>query len=106
MNKAIKDNMRQTCFFCSQPIIDKKSEEHILPDSLLKKLGLKQKSISGKGKFLQSRLKVPAHSKCNNEFGSRYEKNILSILNAPDKLYDDISLNEGSTSIQYNWLSI
>lgn len=52
MNKAIKDNMRQTCFFCSQPIIDKKSEEHILPDSLLKKLGLKQKSISGKGKFL------------------------------------------------------
>lgn len=101
MAKTINNNMRQTCFFCSQLILDKKTEEHIIPDSLLGKLGLKEKTIEGKGKFLYSRLKVPAHFKCNSEFGSRYENEVLQILESPNKLFDEISLDEGSTSIQY-----
>lgn len=101
MTKTINDNMSRTCFFCSKLIVDKKTEEHIIPDSLLGKLGIKDKTLEGQGKFLYSRLKVPAHSICNSEFGSRYEDDIINILNDPDKLFNEISEDEGSTSIHY-----
>ena len=88
--------MQRTCFFCSKTITDKKTDEHIIPDSLLGKLGLKVKTLEGQGSFLYSRIKVPAHKDCNSEFGSRYENEILQILNYPDSLYKSILDDENN----------
>lgn len=101
MTEVISDDMRRTCFFCSKFINEKKTEEHIIPNSLLGKLGIKEETLVGQGKFQYSRLKVPAHSACNSGFGSRYENEILSLLDSPDKLLEDISENEDVLSLQY-----
>lgn len=93
--------MKQTCFFCSEPIDGKKTLEHIIPNSLLGKLGIKEQTISGKGSFQYSRIKVPAHSHCNSEFGSNFEKKVIDLLDNPDKLYEDLISEEVGISMQY-----
>ena len=101
MKDTINDNMRNTCFFCSEPILEKKTQEHIIPDSLLGKLGIKEETIAGKGVFQYSRVKVPAHKTCNSEFGSRYEDRILKLLDDQEKLMEDLKAEESGTPIIY-----
>ncbi len=97
----INDDMRNTCFFCSEPITEKKTQEHIIPNSLLGKLGIKEESLTGKGEFQYSRIKVPAHSDCNSGFGSVYENKILQLLDNPEQLFNALKSEESSISILY-----
>lgn len=99
--KTINDNMRRTCFFCSEIIQDKKTQEHIIPDSLLGKLGIKEETVTGKGVFQYSRVKVPAHKDCNSNFGSEYENEILKLLDEPEKLFEELKKEESGISIIY-----
>lgn len=99
--KTINDNMRRTCFFCSEIIQDKKTQEHIIPDSLLGKLGIKEETVTGKGMFQYSRVKVPAHKDCNSNFGSEYENEILKLLDEPEKLFEELKKEESGISIIY-----
>lgn len=101
MNKSTISKLRSTCFFCSKTISGKKSQEHIIPDSLLGRFDLKEERLIGKGDFLYSRVKVPAHEHCNKTFGSRYENKALELLNDPEKLYYDIVSEEDSISWEY-----
>ena len=96
-----RENLIKTCFFCSNPIEEKKSLEHIIADGLLGKLGLKEKTIEGQGKFQYSRIKVPAHSTCNTTFGSRYENEIQTLLDNPDDLYRVLIQEENLVSQTY-----
>lgn len=94
--------MSNTCFFCSEQIVGKKSQEHIIPNSLLGKLGIKEETVTGKGVFQYSRIKVPAHRSCNSGFGSKYEDRILKLLDEPKKLFKDIKSEEYGISISYS----
>ena len=86
------DSFRRTCFFCSEPILEKKTLEHIIPNTLLGKLGIKKETIDvyGTKKYEYSRIKVPAHSRCNSGFGSEYESKVIDLICAPDKLYKSL----------------
>lgn len=98
---TINEDMRNTCFFCSEPIIGKKTQEHIIPNSLLGKLGIKEQTVTGKGEFQYSRVKVPAHSDCNSGFGSEYEDRIIKLLDDPEQLFSDLKAEESGISIIY-----
>lgn len=91
-----------TCFFCSKPIIEKKTLEHIIPNSLLGKLGIKEQTLTSKDEIQYSRIKVPAHSKCNSEFGSIYEDTIINLLDNPEQLYDTLRQEESGIIINYS----
>lgn len=95
------DEQGKRCFFCNELIRSKKSLEHIIPDSLLGKLNIKEERVKGIGDFQYSRVKVPAHKTCNSEFGSRYEDLILKLLEKPDELYEEL-LKEMPTSVTFN----
>ncbi|MBF4472697.1 hypothetical protein [Flavobacterium sp. HJJ] len=95
------ERINHTCFFCSQPIIEKKTLEHIIPNSLLGKLGIKEQTVTSKDEIQYSRIKVPAHSKCNSEFGSIYEDTIIKLLDNPDQLYEALRQEEIGMMIQY-----
>lgn len=101
MTQTITENMRNTCFFCSKKITDKKTLEHIIPNRLLAKLGIKEKTVTGVGDIQYSRLKVPAHKTCNNEFGSIYENKIIQLLENPDELYETLKSEEVGISVVY-----
>ncbi len=96
-----KRDLRKICFFCSKPIEEKKSLEHIIPDSLLGKLGIKEAVLEGEGKFQYSRIKVPAHILCNSGFGSEYENRIIELLDNPKKLYEDLKGEESNILSKY-----
>lgn len=98
----INDDMRRTCFFCSELIKDKKTQEHIIANSLLGKLGIKEESVISKNAFQYSRVKVPAHKSCNNTFGSEYENKIIKLLDEPEKLFEELINEEYGISIRYN----
>lgn len=102
--EASNRDIKKICFFCSEIIEDKKSLEHIIPDSLLGKLGIKQDILDtfGKSEFLYSKVKVPAHRKCNNTFGSDYENKVLKLLENPSKLFEDLKNEEGVISDRYS----
>jgi hypothetical protein len=99
---TINNNMSDTCFFCSKIINDKRSREHIIPNSLLGKLGLKQKTLTGQKEIEYSRIKVPSHKTCNSEFGSRYEETILNLLENPKKLYKTLKSQDIGIPIVYS----
>ncbi|MDP1879974.1 MAG: hypothetical protein Q8K60_03425 [Parachlamydiaceae bacterium] len=101
MSRIPTENKMKVCFFCSKPIIGKKTLEHIIPDSLLGKLGIKEKILHGQTKTQYSRIKVPAHGTCNSEFGSRYENEILALLESPDSLYESLIQDENAILLQY-----
>lgn len=94
-------NLKRTCFFCGEEISGKKSMEHIIPDSLLGKMGIKEVSVSGNRKTQYSRIKVPAHSSCNSEFGSRFEDSVVDLFEDADVLYDLICKEEDSIPLDY-----
>lgn len=109
-------DLRRSCFFCAEEIVEKKTLEHIIPDSLLGKMGIKEVTVTGDRVTQYSRIKVPAHSSCNNEFGSRFEDAVLELIEDPEILFEAISQDEGSlpmmfgpsdsaTSIITTWLS-
>lgn len=100
--ETINDDMQRTCFFCSEIIDGKKTQEHIIPNSLLGKLGIKEETITGKGVFQYSRIKVPAHKDCNSNFGSEYENEILKLLDEPEKLFEELKKEEHGISIIYS----
>jgi hypothetical protein len=90
--------------------------EHIIPNSLLGKLGIKEATITGERVTQYSRIKVPAHASCNNEFGSAYEDRVLDLLKDTDILYDTLigeerflpmlyQPDDSATSILTTWLS-
>jgi len=97
----IHGEIKKKCFFCSKPIEDKKSDEHIIPDSLLGKLGIKEQELKGEGIFQYSRIKVPAHSSCNSGFGSQYENRIIELLDNPKHLYQDLIEEESGILWRY-----
>ncbi len=101
MSTRVSENIRNVCFFCSQIILDKKTEEHIIPNSLLGKLGIKEQTLGGQGNFQYSRIKVPAHARCNNEFGSRYENTVLDLLNNTNELFETLSSSTATIDIEY-----
>lgn len=90
-------DLRRVCFFCNQIIESKKTLEHIIPNSLLGKLGIKESVLTGRNETQYSRIKVPAHSNCNSEFGSEYENRVLDLLGDFDSLYDVIIAEESSS---------
>ncbi|APU10920.1 hypothetical protein A5M85_11685 [Cellulophaga lytica] len=98
---TINEDMTNTCFFCSESISGKKTQEHIIPNSLLGKLGIKEETVTGKGVFQYSRIKVPAHSSCNSGFGSKYEDRIIKRLEEPEQLFKDLKAEESGISIIY-----
>lgn len=95
------DDSKRVCFFCNKAIEEKKTLEHIIPDSLLGKLGIKEETITGRKQTQYSRIKVPAHSSCNNEFGSEYENRVLDLLDDLDWLYEAIRSDESGIPIMY-----
>ena len=99
-NKNIKQD-KHTCFFCSKEIDSHKSLEHIIPNALLGKLGIKEDFLDGKNCYQYSRIKVPAHKKCNSEFGSRYEEEIIKLLDDQDNLYEQITKEETNILTSY-----
>jgi hypothetical protein len=111
----MKSEYLRKCFFCNEEIKDKKTLEHIIPDSLLKKLNIKEETLTGEFTIQYSRIKVPAHSSCNNNFGSEFEDKILKLLEDPESLYEQINSNDqldiiyspsdDSTSLFITWLS-
>jgi hypothetical protein len=72
------DRLKGKCFFALK-LFREKSMEHIIPNSLLGKIGIKERTIVGVRETQYSRVKVPAHGKCNSEFGSRYEDRVLGL---------------------------
>lgn len=94
-------DLKRTCFFCAKEIKEKKTLEHIIPDSLLGKMGIKEVTVTGDRVTQYSRLKVPAHSSCNNEFGSQYENRVLELLDDTDALYQTIRGQEGAIPMIY-----
>ncbi len=88
------ENLRNSCFFCSRQIDGRKSKEHIISDSLLGKLGIKEQTVGGVSSFQYSRVKVPAHGACNSGFGSAYENKIIKLLNDTDKLFEKLKSEE------------
>lgn len=101
--KTEKVDKRKICFFCSKEIIGKKSLEHIIPNSLLGKLGIKEEIVDtlGNGNFQYSRVKVPAHVTCNSTFGSEYEQRIMDYLDNPTNLYKEILNEEKGIMLRY-----
>ena len=83
------NNFKRTCFFCSEPIIGKKTLEHIIPNALLRKLGIKKEkmNVNGATEYEYSRIRVPAHSECNSGFGSQYESEVINLLSDSNELY-------------------
>jgi len=109
-------DLRRTCFFCAKEIEEKKTLEHIIPDALLGKMGIKEVKVTGNRVTQYSRIKVPAHSHCNSGFGSKYEDRVLALLEDSDALYkaicdEELSIpmmygpDESITSIITTWLS-
>jgi len=94
-------DLRRVCFFCNQEIEEKKTLEHIIPNSLLGKLGIKEEAVTGRKKTQYSRIKVPAHSSCNSEFGSEYENRVLNLLEDLDALYETIKQEELGLPMMY-----
>ncbi len=66
------------------------------------KLGIKQEKLHGKGTFLYSRIKVPAHKTCNNDFGSQYENEIIRLLDNPEQLFEDLKNEENGILLRYD----
>lgn len=95
------EDLQRTCFFCAEKIEEKKSLEHVIPNSLLGQLNIKNEKVIGDFELEYSRVKVPAHKECNNTFGSEYEKSALELLKDTDKLFEAISQNEDSLAISY-----
>lgn len=90
---------KKICFFCSGEIEGNKSLEHIVPESLQKKLGIKEIKVIGNSEATYARVKVPAHKNCNSEFGSRYENMVLNLFEDTDELYKNIKLEEDDMSM-------
>jgi len=112
----IMEDLRRICFFCAERIEEKKTLEHIIPNSLLGKLSIKEKTITGQKQTQYSRVKVPAHSTCNSGFGSDFENRALELLEDPDLLYESLKdeetgiatiygPDESNTAIITTWLS-
>lgn len=95
------DDLRRVCFFCNKAIEEKKTLEHIIPNSLLGKLTIKEETITGRKKTQYSRIKVPAHSSCNSEFGSEYESRVLALLEDVESLYEAIKSEELGLPLMY-----
>lgn len=100
----MKEEYSKKCFFCNKEIIDKKTLEHIIPNSLLGKLNIKEATLTGEYSIQYSRIKVPAHSKCNNNFGSEFENQILSLLEDTDNLHNIIN-NDDQRNLIYEYSS-
>ena len=81
------------CFFCGEEILEKIHKEHIIPNAFLKELNLKNEKFTiHNGEAVDyGRLKVSTHQRCNNEYGSRYEQQILKILNNLDSHKNELA---------------
>ncbi|WP_199185056.1 hypothetical protein [Aquimarina sp. I32.4] len=66
------------------------------------KLGIKEETLTGVGKFQYSKIKVPAHDTCNNEFGSVYENKIINLLEDTDGLYDKLIKDDYGIPLKYS----
>jgi hypothetical protein len=110
------DGFKRKCFFCSKPINGRKTLEHIIPNSLLGKLEIKELTLSGNDIYSYSKIKVPAHEECNSGFGSQYESKVIKLLDEPENLYVTLteeeigipivySADNSATSIISTWLS-
>ncbi|WP_027252543.1 hypothetical protein [Photobacterium halotolerans] len=95
------NDLRRVCFFCNKEIEEKKTLEHIIPNSLLGRLRIKEETITGRKESQYSRIKVPAHSSCNSEFGSEYENKVLELLDDLDALYEAIKSEEPGILMMY-----
>jgi len=96
------EDLRRKCFFCSEEIEGKNTKEHIIPNSLLGKLGIKEETITGERETQYSRVKVPSHAQCNSEFGSQYEERVLALLEDPEALYEALKEEEASMPMVYS----
>lgn len=94
-------DLRRVCFFCNEVIEGKKTLEHIIPNSLLGRLGIKEQAITGRKEVQYSRIKVPAHKICNNEFGSHYESRVIRLLDDLDFLYEVINSEDSGLPMVY-----
>jgi hypothetical protein len=110
------EDLKRKCFFCSKEIEGKKTREHVISNSLLGKLGIKEVTVTGERETQYSRIKVPAHASCNSDFGSRYEDRVIQLLDDPDALYEALKREEegiptvcypeeSDTAIITTWLS-
>ncbi|MFT7433013.1 MAG: hypothetical protein ACI9TY_000638 [Alphaproteobacteria bacterium] len=97
----MREELKNTCFFCKGGINSKQDRdlEHIIPNSLLRSLGIQNATLYGNHERTYSRVKVPAHRSCNNGFGNAYESRVLELLNDVDALYEDICLSEPSMPV-------
>lgn len=87
--------MSKLCFLCGEKILEKSTKEHIIGDSFLARFNLKNQTHTfnhGGSVREYSRLKLPAHRKCNGEMGSRFEQQIISLLEAFDDNIDVLGM--------------
>ena len=84
--------MAKSCFFCGADIDSKQTREHIFADAFLRDFDLKNKVMHFRGRqsVQYSRIRVPAHARCNNEFGSRFESYVLELLRSLDDNLDTL----------------
>ena len=64
-------------------------------------MGIKEATLTGNRVTQYSRIKVPAHSLCNNGFGSKYEGVVLTLLEDPEAVYQSICSEELSLPMMY-----
>lgn len=98
------NNFNRTCFFCSELISGKKTLEHILSDSLLGMMGIKESPlhlVNENCSYIYSIIKVPAHTECNSGFGSQYESKVIKLISNPDKLYTSLVEEEFWIPLRY-----
>lgn len=82
MGKGKKYNHR-ICFLCGREIEGEAiTDEHVFSDSFLQDFDLKLETMNfGSTRPIKySQVKVPAHKKCNNEGGARFEAYMRNIL--------------------------
>jgi hypothetical protein len=107
MEIADEQNINKVCFFCANPITSRKTLEHIISDSLLGKLGIKESTLDinaseHNNSYTYSRIKVPAHEECNSGFGSQYESKIIDLFSRSDKLFQELIEEEVSIPVVYS----
>lgn len=81
------------CFFCGKEIDGKIHREHIFGDSFLEYLDLKEQEITSSlpRPTVYSKVKVPSHGPCNNQWGSQFEQYILCLIRTMDSNLDHLS---------------
>lgn len=98
------------CFICGAPQDSKKfNNEHVLPDWILTKYKLHNKTItlSNAAQFQYGRYTVPCCERCNSDLGKNIEIPVSKLLKLPySEIFDAITSNQSNLHLLFKWLML